>query len=190
MKLFRKKEIDPFFKLFEIPCDYDGYDLVFEQGKTSPDIYYSINEIITNGKYEIKTDKIKHLTIDSSLDEFYVFYDEWLEELLKEGFVFRLDAETPIEEFAQAIIKMLKIHAFEAPLNENDMIEHYKHELREMGINEAINYDVLMANTAAAELRRYKIELIDLFDGFSNCDFAIIPEHQIPALKKLEESVK
>ena len=59
-----------------------------------------------------------------------------------------------------------------------------------MGINEAINYDVLMANTAAAELRRYKIELIDLFDGFSNCDFAIIPEHQIPALKKLEESVK
>ena len=58
MKLFRKKEIDPFFKLFEIPCDYDGYDLVFEQGKTSPDIYYSINEIITNGKYEIKTDYI------------------------------------------------------------------------------------------------------------------------------------
>ena len=35
-----------------------------------------------------------------------------------------------------------------------------------------------------------QVSLIDLFDGFSNCDFTIIPEHQIPALKKLEESVK
>ena len=59
-----------------------------------------------------------------------------------------------------------------------------------MGINETIDYDILIANPAAVKLRKYKIELIDLFDGFSNCDFAIIPERQIPTLKKLEEAVK
>ena len=53
-----------------------------------------------------------------------------------------------------------------------------------------VNYDVLIANTVAAELRKFNLELIDLFNGFDNCDFAIIPVNKIEELKGLEGKIK
>lgn len=188
-KLF-KKENNIYDKLLEIPCDYDGYDMVFEQGKTEPNIYNSINEVITNGQYKIKTTKLKDISTNSNLEEFYDFYNEWLEELRNEGFVYYLNNERNIEEFVDAIIKMLKVNKYEVNLNKDIIIENYRNKLKELGTEDMINYYVLMANIVADELRKYNIELIDLFDGFSNYDFAIIHNNNIQKLKELEDRIK
>lgn len=184
------KENNIYDKLLEIPCDYDGYDMVFEQGKTEPNIYNNINEIITNGQYKIKTTKLKDITTNSHLEEFYDFYNEWLEELRNEGFVYYLNNERNIEEFVDAIIKMLKVNKYEVNLNKDIIIENYRNKLKELGTEDMINYYVLTANILADELRKYNIELIDLFDGFSNYDFAIIHNNNIQKLKELEEKIK
>lgn len=188
-KLF-KKENNIYDKLLEIPCDYDGYDMVFEQGKTDPNIYNSINEVITNGQYKIITTKLKDISTNSNLEKFYDFYNEWLEELRNEGFVYYLNNERNIEEFVDAIIKMLKVNKYEVNLNKDIIIENYRNKLKELGTEDMINYYVLIANIVADELRKYNIELIDLFDGFSNYDFAIIHNNNIQKLKELEERIK
>lgn len=191
-KLFKKvnKGIDMYDRLLEIPCDYDGYDIVLETGKTEPIIYNDINEIISNGKYKIKTDKYRNLAIDSSLETFYDFYNEWIEELRKAGFVFCLNNNISIEEFADAIIRMLEVNGYDVNLNKNIIVENYKNKLKELGIEEMVKYYVLTANIVAEELRKYNIELIDLFDGFNNYDFAIIHNNNIHKLKELENRIK
>ena len=68
--------------IFDIPYDYDGYDLVFESGITEPNLYERFNQIVTNGKYDITSmSEYKELSISSDLDKFYKFYDCWLNNL-------------------------------------------------------------------------------------------------------------
>ena len=42
-----KKQMKP--ELFSISCEYDGYDLVFEEGTIDAKLYEAFNEIITTG---------------------------------------------------------------------------------------------------------------------------------------------
>lgn len=105
-------------------------------------------------------------------------------------FVYYLNNERNIEEFVDAIVKMLKVNRYEVNLNKDTIIENYRNKLKELGTEDMINYYVLTANIVADELRKYNIELIDLFDRFSNYNYAIIHNNNIQKLKKLEERIK
>lgn len=186
-----KKEENKFEKLYSIACDYDGYDMVFLENFTDPGIYAQINNIITNGKVCMDAiDTYKDLTKDSSTDDFYSFYEEWTEYLRNCGFVVCLDNDVLIENFVDGINNVMKVNGYDIVLNKNSILDIYKQELAGMGITSMVNYDILIANTVAAELRKFELELIDLFDGFDNCDFTIIPIDKIDVLKKLEEKIK
>lgn len=192
MSLFKKKKSeDNYDKLLQIPCDYDGYDIVFEENSTDPEIYVKINDIITNGKTDMKNVRsFGSLSKNSDLDEFYTFYDEWTEYLQDRGFIFHLDNDISIGEFTDGINRMLKANGYSFNVDKSEVTEKYKNMLAETGINEMINYDVLIANTLAAELRKFDLELIDLFNGFDNCDFAVIPISSVEKMKSLEEKIK
>lgn len=90
MGIFDKlnKQENNFEKLYSIACDYDGYDMVFLENSTNPEIYMSINNIITNGKaYMDNIETYKDLTKESSIDDFYIFYDDWIEYLMDLYFI-------------------------------------------------------------------------------------------------------
>ena len=36
--------------ILSIPCDYNGYDLIFEEGMTNPVVYSDITALVTNNK--------------------------------------------------------------------------------------------------------------------------------------------
>ncbi len=192
MSLFKKKKTESSYdKLWEIPCDYDGYDIVFEEKSTDTEIYVRINEIITNGKADMANiGSYAGLSENSDLDGFYNFYDEWTEFLRDRGFLFYLDNSISIGEFADGINRMLKANGYEFSVDKSAVTEKYTSQLKEMGITENINYDILIANTLAAELRKFDLELIDLFNGCDNCDFAVIPICKIEEMKSLEEKIK
>lgn len=75
-------------------------------------------------------------------------------------------------------------------LTADKLIKHYEDYLAGLKLRVTIKYDVLEANTAAGELRKYNLELINFFDGFSNTEFAVIPVSSIERLKKLESKIK
>lgn len=177
--------------LYEIPCDYDGYDIVFLQGQTNPELYNEISLIISNSKYDIKQlKKFQSLKIDSSIDEFYEFYESWAEDLKNKNFMVHLDNDISIQEFANKIIQILDKNGYRTELNADKLIKHYEDYLAGLKLRVTIKYDVLEANTAAWELRKYNLELINFFDGFSNTEFAVIPVSSIERLKKLESKIK
>lgn len=192
MSLFKKKNTkNNYEKLLQIPCDYDGYDIVFEENSTDPEIYIKINYIITNGKTDMKNVKsFGILSRNSDLDEFYTFYDEWTEFLRNSGFIFHLDNDISIGDFTDGINRMLKANGYSFNVDKSAVTEKYKNMLAETDINEMINYDVLIANTLAAELRKFDLELIDLFNGFDNCDFAVMSISSVEIMKSLEEKIK
>jgi hypothetical protein len=66
----------------------------------------------------------------------------------------------------------------------------YKEQLSALGVQSEINYAILSANVVAALLREKGLELIALFDGFDNYDFAIVPIEMVPAMKELEEKIE
>lgn len=192
MSLFKKKNTENSYdKLLQIPCDYDGYDIVFEENSTDPEIYVKINDIITNGRTDMKNVKsFGSLSRNSDLDEFYTFYDEWTEFLRDSGFIFHLDNNISIGDFTDGVNRMLKANGYSFNVDKSAVTEKYKNMLAETGINEMINYDVLIANILAAKLRRFDLELIDLFNGFDNCDFAVIPISYVETMKSLEQKIK
>lgn len=185
-----KKEKNSYEMLLQIPCDYDGYDIVFEENSTDPEIYVKINDIITNGKTDMKNIRsFGSLSKNSDLDEFYIFYDEWTEFLRNRGFIFHLDNDISIEDFTGGINRMLKANGYSFNVDKSEVTEKYKNMLAETGVNEMINYDILIANIIAVELRKFDLELIDLFNGFDNCDFAVIPISSVETMKNLEEKI-
>lgn len=192
LNIFRKnKENKGINALLSIPYDYTGYDIVFSEGKTEPELYIKINNIITNSKYNFKNIiTYKNLTIESSNDEFDEFYDEWIEKLQDSKFVFHLDNSIGIEDFVDGINDMIKVNNYDFSLDKNHVVNTYKDKLRSLEIDSNYKYDILEANVVAVELRKYNIELIALFDGYDNCNLTIIPIDKIDELKELEAKIK
>ncbi|MCM1287315.1 MAG: hypothetical protein NC240_03315 [Clostridium sp.] len=177
--------------LYNIPCDYDGYDVVFLQGHTKPEIYGEISLIVSNFKYDIKKLKeYNRLKVDSSLDEFYAFYDIWTDDLKSENFMVHLDNDVSIQEFANKIIEILDKNKYKTDITADMLIKEYQDYLVSINLSDTIKYDVLEANIAAQELRKYNLELIVLFAGVGNTEFAIVQASEIEKLKQLESEIK
>lgn len=82
MKIFNilKGKKNNLVDLFEIPCDYDGYDFVFKSNITNPKIYEEITKVLTNDKLKINNlEEYKKLNKNSDMDTFYKFYDSWID---------------------------------------------------------------------------------------------------------------
>lgn len=189
--IFKKKETtyDKMQKLLSIPCDYDGYDIVFREGKTDPETYKEFFGIITN--FKINLDEISSYELflkERSVDTFYEFYNDLLQELVKDKFVFHWD-NSSIEEFVEAMEDVSDSCDYNIKLDKSLMINHYKEELKQIDFDENYRYEILQANVIAEELRNHKLELINLFDGFSNVDFTMIPISKIEELKELENRI-
>jgi hypothetical protein len=66
----------------------------------------------------------------------------------------------------------------------------YREQLSLLGVQSEINYSILSANVVAALLREKGLELIALFDGFDNDNFAVLPIERVPELKELEAKIE
>lgn len=94
--------------ILSIPYDYSGYDLVFEEETTDPGVYAEINALVTNGGLDIsEVEGYEDLSNDSSEDEFWDFYDNWVEALEENGFVTELTMADDIGAFAEEINRIL-----------------------------------------------------------------------------------
>lgn len=180
--------------LFSIPCDYNGYDFVFKSKITNPSIYDEITKILTNDKISIKSMKeYKNLTINSDIDEFYEFYDKWMQLLRDSKFVVHLDKYMDMNTFAKSINEILLKIGCTDNIDEKGIVEKYNNELRKYSLDnkkiiDDINYDILQANVMAGELRKLGYELICFFSGFDNDDKTVIPINKINEFERLEES--
>lgn len=188
-KRIERKKVD----LFSIPCDYDGYDFIFRSKITDPSIYDEITKILTNDKISIKSMKeYKNLTINSDTDEFYEFYDKWMQLLRDNKFVVHLDKYMDMNTFAKSINEILSNIGCSDNIDEKEIVEKYNNELKKYSLDnkeivDDINYDILQANVMAVELRKLGYELICFFSGFDNDDKTIIPINKINEFKRLEE---
>ena len=177
--------------LYNIVTDYDGYDMVFVQGKTNPEIYNNISLMLSNSKYNIKSlNQFNNLTIDSSTEEFYEFFDSWVEDLKNNKFLVHLDNDTTMQDFSNAIVKLVIQNGYQSDISADSLTKKYTDYLNKIGLDSTIKFDILEANIVAGELRKYGLELISLFDGFDNTLFAVIPSSSIERLKDLERSIK
>ena len=169
--------------IFDIPYDYDGYDLVFESGITEPNLYERFNQIVTNGKYDITSmSEYKELSISSDLDKFYKFYDCWLNNLRDNKYVYHLDNSVGIEQFVNGINEILK--------KNGSMNELKKYSFQGNEIESDFKYEILEANIIADELRKIGYELITFFNGFDNYDQTVVPISTIESLKSIESEIK
>ena len=182
--------------IFDIPYDYDGYDLVFESGITEPNLYERFNQIVTNGKYDITSmSEYKELSISSDLDKFYKFYDCWLNNLRDNKYVYHLDNSVGIEQFFNGIYEILKKNGSNEKLDNKAIIQRYMNELKKYTyqgneIESDFKYEILEANIIADELRKIGYELITFFNGFDNYDQTVVPISTIESLKSIESEIK
>lgn len=182
--------------LFSIPCEYDGYDMVFEEGTTDAKLYEAFNEVITDRRYDINTLPEYHMLLDRKDEEhFDTFYDCWIRELEKNDFVFLLDNSIGIDSFVKGINRILLSIGSGKQLNEEMVTSEYRHELMNYSLSgkeiiSEINYDILEANTVAKELGKIGYELICLFNGFDNNIKAIISIDRIAELKEIEAKIR
>lgn len=182
--------------LFDIACDYDGYDIVYEEETTDINLYKFFNEIITNSRYDITVlSEYRLLMENNTEDAFDEFYDAWVEALIDRGFLFHLDGEVSMEQFTKGINRILSDIGCEEQLDLTLLVRMYQEELQNYCLNgkeihEEINYDILQSNVIARELRLIGYELISLFNGFDNYDKAVIPIIKIDDLKGIESIIK
>ena len=194
MGILNKKEIKN--DIFSIPCDYDGYDLVFLSGITNPKLFKEFNAIITNNKLDIsQLNEYKKLQIDSDKELFMDFYSCWINELKKEKYISHLDKYNGIENFAKEINQILSNFDSSKTIDVDNIVKKYKEELMKYTldgepININFNYDILEANIVADELRKIGYELIKLFNGYDNDDTAIVPLNRVEELKLIERKIK
>lgn len=192
MCFLKKKNKEQDKNIFSIPCDYDGYDIVFCSGVTDLSLYAEINDIITEKSFDINSiDLYKKLSKDSTIEEFYEFYDEWIDKyLIESDYIIQLDKYLSIGEFVEGIIKVLKKKNYKVELDSRAIIDEYNNKLRYYNQPEDLNFDVLEANIVAEKLREKGYELICLFDGFENSDITVIPINAIGLLKEIEKKIK
>lgn len=188
----QKNQYDNKNDLFNIPCDYDGYDFIFKPNITNPNIYENITTIITNNKLSLnKMEEYNKLEKDSNINVFYEFYDKWMKLLRDNKYVVHLDKNMDMNSFAKSINELLLNIGCSDNIDEKEIVEKYNNELKRYSIDnkeivDNINYDILQANIMAVELRKLGYELICFFSGFDNNDKTIIPIDKIDEFKRLE----
>lgn len=134
---FKKNNVSDKMNIFDIPYDYDGYDIVYENGETDLKLYDEFNKIVTNEKYDINTlNEYKKLSRESNMDTFYDFYNSWIENLISKKFVFYLDNNISINEFAKGINDILNAIDSYKQIDEKVVVEHYKIELKNIVFKE------------------------------------------------------
>lgn len=181
--------------ILTIPCDYDGYDISFEENFTNVELYKDINNIVTVGRVDIDSiEEYKRLNTNSSIDEFLNFYDSWLDMLRKENYIIHLDNSMNITEFVNKINILLKNVDSSDTLDVNLITELYKKQLANYSFNnqevsDNFNYDILEANIVANELRKIGYELICFFIGYDNNDKTIIKMTDIDRMKEIESKI-
>lgn len=187
----KSKKVD----ILSIPCDYDGYDISFEENFTNVELYKDLNNIVTVGKVDIDSiEEYKQLNTNSSVDEFLNFYDSWLDILRNENYIIHLDNSMNITEFVNKINILLKNVDSNDTLDVNLITELYKKQLANYSfnnqkINDDFNYDILEANIVANELRKIGYELICFFIGYDNNDKTIIKMTDIDRMKEIESKI-
>lgn len=182
-------------ELLDLPCDYDGYDVVFKNGITNPELYSKFNNIITNNKLSINnmTEYQTFLTSTDN-DSFNIFYDAWIKKLLDNKFVILLDKNVNITNFANGINDILKAQNENIKIDVKAITDKYNNELKNYTYNgnkivDVFNYDILEANIVANELRKLGYELICLFNGYDNNIKTIIKIEDIDKLKNIEQKI-
>lgn len=182
--------------ILSIPYDYSGYDLVFEEGTTDPAVYSEINALVTNNKMNMAgVEGFDSLSKDSSEDEFWEFYDAWIEALEQNGFVTELTMSDDIGTFAADINRILRSIGAAQLLNEDEIVNTYRTEVVKYSFQGApvsadFKYDLLEANIVAAELRKTGYELIAFFNSMDNNVKAVIPADKISLMQELEAKIK
>lgn len=190
-----KNEVSKKADIFSIPCDYDGYDISFEENYTNVELYKDINDIVTNGKIDINNiEEYEKLNVNSTEDVFLRFYDSWLEELRIKNYVVHLDNSMNIAEFANKINTLLKNINSTKLLDVELITTLYKNQIvnysfNDQDINDDFNYDILESNVVATELRKIGYELICFFVGYDNNDKTIIKITDIDRMKEIESKI-
>lgn len=181
--------------IFSIPCDYNGYDISFEENYTNVELYKEINDLVTNGKIDINNiEGYKELNTNSTKYDFLDFYDAWLEELLNNNYVVHLNGSMNITEFANRINMILTNN------NSNDLLDVelitnlyqsqvVNYSFNKQDIDSTFNYDILEANIVVGELRKIGYELICFYIGYDNDDKTIIKITDIDKMKKIESKI-
>lgn len=182
--------------IFTIPYDYSGYDIEFESGRTDPRIYAEINSLITGGQSDLnEVEGYAALTTDSSSDEFFEFYDNWLEKLIEEDYVIHQDSQLNIIGLANGFNLLLEKIGSDRKLDVETVVNRYKGRLAGYSLNgedlkDDFVYDLLEANIVADELRKIGYELIVLFVGVDNCDKTIIRIEDIERMQAIESRIR
>ena len=182
--------------ILSIPYDYSGYDLAFEEGTTDPAVYSEITALATNNKMDMGgVEGFDSLSKDSSEDEFWDFYDAWIEELEQKGFVTEHTMSDDINTFVSDINRILGNIGAEQLLNEDEIVNTYRTEVVKYSfqgkpVSADFKYDVLEANIVAAELRKMGYELIAFFNSVDNDVKAVIPVDKISLMQELEAKIK
>ena len=195
-KFSKNKNVPAANDILSIPYDYSGYDLVFEEGTTDPAVYSEINALVTNNKMNMAgVEGFDSLSKDSSEDEFWEFYDAWIEALEQNGFVTELTMSDDIGTFAADINRILRSIGAAQLLNEDEIVNAYRTEVVKYSfqgepVSADFKYDVLEANIVAAELRKMGYELIAFFNSVDNDVKAIIPVDKISLMQELEAKIK
>ena len=182
--------------ILSIPSDHSGYDLVFEEGTTDPAVYSEINALVTNNKMNMAgVEGFDSLSKDSSEDEFWEFYDAWIEALEQKGFVTELTMSDDIVTFAADINRILRSIGAAQLLNEDEIVNAYRTEVVKYSfqgepVSADFKYDLLEANIVAAGLRNIGYELIAFFNSVDNDVKAVIPVDKISLMQELEAKIK
>ena len=182
--------------ILSIPYDYSGYDLVFEEGTTDPSVYSEINTLVTNNNMDMTSvEGFDSLSKDSSEDEFFEFYDAWIEELEQKGFVTELTMSDDIVTFAADINRILGSIGAAQLLDEVAVVNAYRTEVVKYSfqgepVSADFKYDILEANIVAAELRKNGYELIAFFNSMDNNVKAVIPVDKTSLMQELEAKIK
>lgn len=182
--------------ILSIPYDYSGYDLVFEEGTTDPSVYSEINALITNNNMDMAgVEGFNALSKETAEDEFWEFYDAWIEVLEQKGFVTELTMSDDINTFVSDINRILGNIGAPRLLNDDETVNAYRTEVVKYSfhgepVGEDFKYDILEANIVAAELRKIGYELIAFFNSMDNNVKAVIPMDKISLMQEMEAKIK
>lgn len=116
--------------ILSIPYDYSGFDLVFEEGTTDPSVYSEINALITNNNMDMAgVEGFNALSKETAEDEFWEFYDAWIEVLEQKGFVTELTMSDDINTFVSDINRILGNIGAPRLLNDDETVNAYRTEV-------------------------------------------------------------